>query len=127
MLETWKKMFKCKILLYKLRAVLIRTNLHMLFEKMRKRVLITKSQYCRNLRYRHFRRIKIYFCFIDYNGSYNLTCRPSRNGLYYRGKMSGCNQLPFCVELDISIAEMMIGEVIQENKNNFFLSRHLIH
>ena len=49
MLETWKKMFKCKILLYKLRAVLIRTNLHMLFEKMRKRVLVAKAKNGGNL------------------------------------------------------------------------------
>lgn len=44
MFEFWKKMFKCKILVFELMPVLSWAYFKMLFEKVGKRILITKTQ-----------------------------------------------------------------------------------
>lgn len=57
MFEFWKKMFKCKILVFKLMSVLSGAYFKMLFEKVGKCVLITKAKNGRNLRNRFIGRV----------------------------------------------------------------------
>lgn len=44
MLDFWKKMFKCKILVFELMSILCGTHFQMLFEKVRKRVLVAETK-----------------------------------------------------------------------------------